>query len=162
MGTTSDSVSLIRVQQVTKETNEMNVFREINPRTKNFVSVVTMTCYSFHKFTVYPFLIPTSQFSISAAPENKMISSPPHPTPFSPFFFSFLYLCLLCDTGYSGQGCYICCASPIQIILPIINALSLVNPVSSVPGGLSAPVKYTSNMWALQHKGMIVVLGCYC
>lgn len=45
MGTTSDSVCLIRVQQVIKETNEKNVLREINPRIKNFVSVVTMTCY---------------------------------------------------------------------------------------------------------------------
>lgn len=85
MGTTSDSVSLIRVQQVTKETNGKNVLREINPRIKNFV--VTMTCYSFHKFTFYPLLIPASQFSISAAPENKMISSPP-----APFIFFALSL----------------------------------------------------------------------
>ena len=43
------------------------------------------------------------------------------------------------------QGKDICCASPTQLLLQTINALSPLNPKSSMPHSPSAPVTYTRN-----------------
>lgn len=98
---------------MTKETNKPTVWGKAIPGQINFGSVVNVVHYLLHKFTVYPFLIPNSQFSILSIPEYEI-----------PLSFFLPSLCLRRGTGYSEQGFLAC---NINLDTPAGNALFLVN-----------------------------------